>query len=320
MNLYPGQFQRGSIPEDLVSSTTALIDTEIGTAIENGYLLYPNTADKSAIRHASYQLRIGTDVQYLILGINPDDTPYERKPGLQNGDNFEIEPGQTVKVNCMERINIPDNILALALPVGNLYLLGLTPEVTFADPGYHGLFHITVCNYSRRIVTLTVGQPLARMIFFHLSQKPANVHGGENQRTHPVLYPRPLPRRSLEELNVQQLRDLLNEIQAYDPPHYEHAFVTTKLNAVIGALNQTIDHRLAITQLTCYALGVLVLMLCWQAWNHLLPEKLQDALTTSVVNSILVLLGMALIFFTTDIRKILASFFGHHGKLDRGQK
>lgn len=190
--------------------------------------LVRNGIDENA-KYACYELRIGDRIEELVMDNNGDEQQdiYRSKHIPEDGV-FKIIPGQTFKIFAKETLNMPSDVTAFAFPVGNLYKLGVHPETTFADPGFQNEFYITVCNYSPRIVKLKVGEPLARLFFFHLNATPARRHSG-NPRPMPPSVER-VPRRTPEELAALQELDLIGSVlSSVDPPHYEHAFVTQRV-------------------------------------------------------------------------------------------
>jgi len=218
----------GTWPQlNLPGATGLLIDQQIRDAMATGQLVR-NGIDDNA-KYACYELRIGDRIEELVMDNSGDEQQdiYRSKHIPEDGV-FKIVPGQTFKIFAMETLNMPSDVTAFALPVGNLYKLGLHPETTFADPGFQNEFYITVCNYSPRIVKLKVGEPLARLFFFHLNSIPARRHSG-NPRPMPPSVER-VPRRTPEELAALQELDLIGSVlSSVDPPHYEHAFVTQRV-------------------------------------------------------------------------------------------
>lgn len=219
----PGTWPQLNLP----GATGLLIDQQIKDAMATGQLVR-NGIDENA-KYACYELRIGDRIEELVMDNNGDEQQdiYRSKHIPEDGV-FKIIPGQTFKIFAKETLNMPSNVTAFAFPVGNLYKLGVHPETTFADPGFQNEFYITVCNYSPRIVKLKVGEPLARLFFFHLNATPARRHSG-NPRPMPPSVER-VPRRTPEELAALQELDLIGSVlSSVDPPHYEHAFVTQRV-------------------------------------------------------------------------------------------
>jgi deoxycytidine triphosphate deaminase len=217
-----------------------LIDEEIKRAMANNQLV--RNGDAQRARYASYELRIGPNVQQLVMDDNgqPNRDIYRAKH-IPEDETFVIQPGETFKIYAVESIMMPANVLAFAIPVGIMYKLGLNPETTFADPGFEGDFYITICNYSPRVVRLKVGDPLARVFFFKLRERPDIIHESRPREMPPAV--ERVPRPSAEELEaVGELAVLTNVLGCVDPPHYQHAFVT---NRVISVQRRQMEDELA---------------------------------------------------------------------------
>lgn len=216
-----------NLVEESSKCSEPLVDRQIWTAIQKGQLVSDQAVQTSA-KYACYEMRIGQTVQQLATHLTPGSNDlYVGKDIPESGD-FAIRPGDTFKLFAAEKLHMPADVFAIAIPVGNLYKLGLNPETTFADPGFSGEFFVTVCNYSPRIVKLRVGDPLARVFFFHLGVRPERIHEGQPRAT-PLSIER-VNRPSNESLLMKGESAVLKQIlEAVDPPHYEHAFVTERI-------------------------------------------------------------------------------------------
>ncbi|MBN1362756.1 MAG: hypothetical protein JW993_19310 [Sedimentisphaerales bacterium] len=139
-------------------------------------LFRDGTADRSAIRHASYQLRLGDVVKVSSGKSNDgewhhlDDFQQLRWQSDETGPFVEIAPHQVALLYTKEYVTLPDNMMAFIISRGLLFSLGLTPENTYADPGFQGTLYITIVNQSQGIIRLYKHMPLARMFVFRLAQ------------------------------------------------------------------------------------------------------------------------------------------------------
>jgi deoxycytidine triphosphate deaminase len=218
------------------STTGFLLDQQIADAIEQWQLISQH-ADFSAAKYACYELHIGTRVRQLVMdptSVSKGDL-YHEKAISDNGE-FIVGPGETFTLSAAEELNIPADVFALTIPVGNMYRLGLNPETSYADPGFSGEFYVTVCNYSNRNVRLKIGDPLARAFFFHLSDRPQRIHESKPRQVPPSV--EPVARPSRQELEAKGDAVLLAEVlESVTPPHFEHAYVTER---VVSAYRQQI--------------------------------------------------------------------------------
>jgi deoxycytidine triphosphate deaminase len=218
--------------EDVCNYTGIIRDEELRAAIDRNLLLTKDSTDPSRVRQASYELRLSNRVEFLRLSEAPGAATarYER-PANGIGEKLEIPPGTTAKVFVKEVFNLPTNVVAHVIPVGNIYKLGLSPETTYGDPGFDGEFYIILCNYSSRIVEVRVGDPVARVEFIKLARKTTKPHPGANDTSEPQLWPRRVERRPHEQLASVGVDAILSELEGYDPPHFEHAFVAREVRA-----------------------------------------------------------------------------------------
>jgi deoxycytidine triphosphate deaminase len=152
------------------SAVGFLTDTQILGYLNRGLLISPRTWIPGGIRHASYTMRVGTRVEVARANkANVEDRRDFVVFDLNDGESFELNPGDTVKLFSLEHFQIPSDILAFTIARGLLFSESLVPENTYADPGFVGPLYTTVTNLSHRIVKIYIGDPIARIFFFRLS-------------------------------------------------------------------------------------------------------------------------------------------------------
>jgi deoxycytidine triphosphate deaminase len=290
------------LPDAICDYIGIIRDEEIRSALQRGFLIEQGTFDLGRVRQASYELRLGDTVERLVLdhsvGGSTAIARYER-PANGIEDILRIDPGQTIKVFTREMLDMPKNVLAHVIPVGNVYKLGLSPETTYADPGFDGAFYITLCHYSSRIVELKVDQPIARIEFVKLARSTVRPHAGARSVGEPPLWPRRVARRSEADLRAIGIDDLLAELENCDPPHIEHAFVVKEIRSKIDhtlkdVLASESRNKKEIAELRLFALVAIVSLAVW-ALSHtwpLLPEKLRDMATERIFTGILTSIGV----------------------------
>lgn len=152
---------------DVIPVIGFLTDGQMRTALTRGLLLEQDTWDDSQVRHASYTLRLGDRVE-VARATDPERrwTVYRLGPGL----TVDLHPFDTALLYSREQLNLPDDVAAFTVARGLLYTESLTPENTYADPGFHDRLYTTVVNVSNRVVTLSYEMGIARLFFCGLSQ------------------------------------------------------------------------------------------------------------------------------------------------------
>lgn len=267
-----------------------LVDTDIRSALSNNHLVLEGNQDRA--KYATYELVIGNRIEELVMDNHdqPQQDIYRVKQLPVSGD-IVVLPGQTFKIFSHETLYMPSDVTAIAIPVGNLYKLGLHPETTFADPGFNGPFFVTICNYSPRIVKLKVGAALARLFFFKLRNRPDKIHDGHPRETPPAV--ERVPRPSHDALsNMKEIDVLTKVLQVVDPPHYEHAFVTNRIVSVHRAATDQhlgeLRAQVSILRWAIFVLGSTVISaIAIALWPFIagVHPTLTEGVITSIVSS-----------------------------------
>lgn len=129
---------------------------------------------------AGFDLRVGK-VHLLgkeggFLGIQERRTAEINTIAEYNEDEVTtviIEPQQYYLVTTIEKVNLPDDVLALFRPRSTLYRSGLTLFTGNASPGYKGELSFGLVNLSGAPFTLELGARIVHIMFYE-------VKGGTN--------------------------------------------------------------------------------------------------------------------------------------------
>jgi deoxycytidine triphosphate deaminase len=159
------------------SSAHILTDIQIREEVERIGLIGGEYRPESA-RYASYELHASEYVEKLVY--DQEVTGHVEMPTNEN--EIVLEPGITVKVYTAETINLPANMLALVIALGQLFAAGLAAGSTYVDPGSRGEIYISLTNLTGRSVRIPVGCPIARAMFFILGSPVETLHGGPKSR------------------------------------------------------------------------------------------------------------------------------------------
>jgi len=289
-----------------------LYDKQIAAAMEKGKII--TNGDAQGAKYACYELHIGNHIQQLILDNTPgSESDLYRVKKIENDGLFQIAPGETYKIYAAEELYMPADVFAIAIPVGTMFKLGLNPETTFADPGFSGPFYITVCNYSPRVVTLKVGDPLSRMFFCKLAERPDKIHEGRPREIPPAVGR--VRRPSIEELTAEGEANVLARVLgAVDPPHYEHAYVTDRLfshhRAHINKCITAVERSVAVSTLMAIFCALVVFIvaacggvaICMAKW-----PAFSDGVLASLIAAVI---WAGLTFGVTPIRQSLGQSCG----------
>jgi deoxycytidine triphosphate deaminase len=91
------------------------------------------------------------------------------------GDTLVIKPGETVSIESLEYIGLPQDIMALINSRTDFVIRGLSQISTHVDPGFHGRLFQTIANLSNRDIKLKFGDPIAHLTFFKVSGAKPNI-------------------------------------------------------------------------------------------------------------------------------------------------
>ena len=165
------------VPEKPFAAGYILTDAQIRQTVQEIGLIGGDYKPESA-KYASYELHASEYAEKLVY--DNEITGHVEMPG--QGNEIIIEPGSTVKLYTAETINLPANILAQVIALGQLFAAGLSAGSTYVDPGSQGEIYISLTNMTARAIRIPIGCPIARAVFFVLGSSAQVQHGGPETR------------------------------------------------------------------------------------------------------------------------------------------
>ena len=161
-----------------------LSDADILRRLETGDLVVEPLDDPDIqIQPASIDLRLGS--QFLefqhanIPCIHPNSESevgeYVEETEIDEGGEYILHPGDFVLGTTYERVEIPDDLIALVEGRSSLGRLAIFVHATagLCDPGYEGQITLELSNLGTAPVALTPGMRVSQLIFTEL-KSPAN--------------------------------------------------------------------------------------------------------------------------------------------------
>ena len=295
---------------DLEIDTGFLVDTALELAFGNGFLIERGTWASSGIKHASYLLRVGREVEYPHEGgIDADDRRSFRGKRLGANESVELPPGKTALVKPIERLRLPDDVVAFTIPRGFLFAEALLVATSYIDPGFGDDFYIPITNISDRLIRLPVGTEVARVFFCKLST-PVRTPYTPSSTTHLVEEMESLPARATptpEECRAMSPESLLTAVVEVTPAGAEIAELLGRESARHGKdakdalqeIRRLRDrHRLYLYWLTILSLAwptlILALVLSFQTVRSALGSGSVKGLLTFIISVISGLIAAAI--------------------------
>ena len=166
-----------------------LSDRDIHARLEKGDIVITPAPDLDAqLQPASLDLRLGYDFQTYNYTrqalIDPaDPTTFEQLTSLtqlRDGERFLVHPGEFVLATTLERIEIPNDLLARLEGRSSIGRLGIVIHSTagYLDPGFKGQITLEISNLGRIAVALYPGMRICQIAFEEMSS-PARAAYGE---------------------------------------------------------------------------------------------------------------------------------------------
>lgn len=164
-----------------------LTKRQILERVKEGSLVIGPTLDSFQLQTHAVDLRLGftflVPKQWILtkkgreaLNIDHFDKnkpPYFETIELEQGQYFELLPGEHVLVSTLEHVGIPNDLMAILYPRSSTNRKGLSVDLTgIIDSGYEGQLAIPVRNNtSSQIVKLHPGERFCQIVFQRLDEK-----------------------------------------------------------------------------------------------------------------------------------------------------
>lgn len=166
---------------------SVLSKKEILNRVKSGELVFEPALDNFQVRTHSIDLRLGftfmlpksweltkngrtsLNIDYL----NRADKRYFETINLKPGQYFEILPREFVVVETLEKVKIPEDIMAILYPRSSINRRGLSIDLSgIIDAGYEGNLIIPLKNNtSSQIIRVYPGERFCQLVFHALISK-----------------------------------------------------------------------------------------------------------------------------------------------------
>lgn len=156
-----------------------LSDRDIRLALERGEIVIEPVHDLALqIQPCSVDLRLGPTFALFRQSstplIDPDihqASDFTETIEIKDGESFVLHPGEFVLASTVERVVIPDNLLAKVDGRSSLGRLAILIHATagFVDPGFRGTITLELSNVGKLPVALRPGMRICQISFEQLS-------------------------------------------------------------------------------------------------------------------------------------------------------
>jgi dCTP deaminase len=174
-----------------VTATSVLSDGTIRRLVDDGRIVV-DPWDPTLVQPASVDLRLGNSFRvfhnHRVTAIDLRDPPTNltEEVVIEEGDPFAIHPGEFALGRTLERVELPDDVVARIEGKSSLGRLGLIVHATagFVDPGFKGTLTLEITNLTRVPIKLYAGLLIAQLSFMALDAPAEHPYGSEALGSH----------------------------------------------------------------------------------------------------------------------------------------
>ena len=178
-----------------------LSDRTIKAEIAAGRLVF-DPYDESLVQPSSVDVRV--DAAFRVFHNSRHPYIDVRQPmddltelvRVEDGEPFVLHPGEFVLGQTLERVQLPDDLVARLEGKSSLGRLGLVIHSTagFVDPGFEGNLTLELSNVANLPITIYEGMPIGQISFMRMDGPVEHAYG--KARPAASTRARPSPRRA----------------------------------------------------------------------------------------------------------------------------
>ncbi|MFA9443830.1 dCTP deaminase [Egicoccus sp. AB-alg6-2] len=163
-----------------------LSDRSIRDALASGRLVI-DPLDDGAVQPSSVdvrlapQFRVFANHRYAVIDVRAEQSDLTDLVEVPHGEPFVLHPGEFVLGSTVERIGLPDDLVARIEGKSSLARLGLVIHSTagFVDAGFDGDVTLELSNVATLPILLYPGMRIAQFAFFQLDRPAEHPYGSD---------------------------------------------------------------------------------------------------------------------------------------------
>ena len=167
-----------------------LSDVTIREEIEAGRIQI-DPFDESCIQpssvdlHVDAQFRVFANSRYPYIDVRREMPDLTELVEVTEGDPFILHPGEFVLGSTLERVGIPDDLVARLEGKSSLGRLGLLIHSTagYVDPGWDGYLTLELSNVANLPITIYPTMKIGQISFFRLSTPAERPYGSSQTKS-----------------------------------------------------------------------------------------------------------------------------------------
>jgi dCTP deaminase len=278
--------KRDDVWSNVGQPSGVLVDQDIILLGSRG-LLISKEFEQSQVKQSCYELRVGKIAYFLS---RPES---ERKKVIDAENPLIIRPQEVVTIITFEEVDLPDFVLGRIISKGHLFSIGLSPVITYADPGFAGNLGITFINLSKRTIKFNLKDAICKIEFEKLGKPVQHPYRGQHNfasEIWPIDANKFVPKRKIEKKDVVDNELLKSEAEYFGEP-FDLVYERMK----------HITHQIQLLKFlfaaTLSLLGGIALFLTVQRvldiWR-VLSDSMQTGIVSAIISGLFALLAIIL--------------------------
>jgi dCTP deaminase len=161
-----------------------LSDRDIRAQVESGRVVIepfdPTCVQPSSVDlHVDNQFRVFANSRYPFIDVREEMPDLTELVEVTDGEPFILHPGEFVLGSTVERVVLPDDLVARLEGKSSLGRLGLLIHSTagYVDPGWDGHLTLELSNVANLPITLYPGMKIGQISFFRLTSPAETPYG-----------------------------------------------------------------------------------------------------------------------------------------------
>ena len=138
-------------------------------------LMQPSSVDVRVDRY----FRVFRNSRYPFIDVKTEQEDLTEIVEVENEEPFILHPGEFVLGSTLERVTLPDDLVARLEGKSSLGRLGLLIHSTagFIDPGWDGHVTLELSNVANLPITIYPGMKIGQLSFVQLSEPAERPYG-----------------------------------------------------------------------------------------------------------------------------------------------
>jgi dCTP deaminase len=160
-----------------------------------------NVQPSSVDLHVDSRFRVFANSRYPYIDVRTPMPDLTELVEVKDDDPFILHPGEFVLGSTLERVALPDDMVARLEGKSSLGRLGLLIHSTagYVDPGWDGYLTLELSNVANLPITIYPGMKIGQISFFRLTTAAEVPYGSKETRSKYQGQRGPTPSRFFEE-------------------------------------------------------------------------------------------------------------------------